>query len=58
MMSNGDPLDLYKLFMVVKEKGGYDAVCKNKLWDLVGEEYGLVRGNAVYFTKDTIFMML
>ncbi|KAH1044824.1 hypothetical protein AAZX31_09G236200 [Glycine max] len=41
MMSNGDPLDLYKLFMVVKEKGGYDAVCKNKLWDLVGEEYGL-----------------
>ncbi|KAK7394744.1 hypothetical protein VNO78_15281 [Psophocarpus tetragonolobus] len=41
MMSNGEPLDLYKLFMVVKEKGGYDAVCKNRLWDLVGEEYGL-----------------
>ncbi|KAL2330270.1 hypothetical protein Fmac_017851 [Flemingia macrophylla] len=40
-MSNGEPLDLYKLFMVVKEKGGYDAVCKNRLWDLVGEEYGL-----------------
>ncbi|XP_014496446.1 AT-rich interactive domain-containing protein 1 isoform X1 [Vigna radiata var. radiata] len=41
MMGNGDPLDLYKLFMVVKKKGGYDAVCKNRLWDLVGEEYGL-----------------
>ncbi|TKY65421.1 AT-rich interactive domain-containing protein 1 [Spatholobus suberectus] len=41
MMSNGEPLDLYKLFVVVKEKGGYDAVCKNRLWDLVGEEYGL-----------------
>ncbi|XP_020219574.1 AT-rich interactive domain-containing protein 1 [Cajanus cajan] len=40
-MTNGEPLDLYKLFMVVKEKGGYDAVCKNRLWDLVGEEYGL-----------------
>nr|KYP64227.1 hypothetical protein KK1_018818 [Cajanus cajan] len=40
-MSNEEPLDLYKLFMVVKEKGGYDAVCKNRLWDLVGEEYGL-----------------
>ncbi|KAK7374302.1 hypothetical protein VNO80_07730 [Phaseolus coccineus] len=41
MMGNGEPLDLYKLFMVVKKKGGYDAVCKNRLWDLVGEEYGL-----------------
>ncbi|MED6134047.1 hypothetical protein PIB30_033873 [Stylosanthes scabra] len=42
MMCTGDePLDLYKLFMVVKEKGGYDAVCKNMLWDLVAEEYGL-----------------
>ncbi|KAK7295105.1 hypothetical protein RJT34_18009 [Clitoria ternatea] len=41
MMSNGQPVDLYKLFMVVKEKGGYDAVCENRLWDLVGEEYGL-----------------
>jgi len=40
-MGNGDPLDLYKLFLVVKKKGGYDAVCKNRLWDLVGEEYGL-----------------
>ncbi|KAK7340273.1 hypothetical protein VNO77_20975 [Canavalia gladiata] len=41
MLSNGQPVDLYKLFMVVKGKGGYDAVCKNSLWDLVGEEYGL-----------------
>lgn len=41
MMGRAAPVDLYKLFMVVKEKGGYDAVCKNRLWDLVGEEYGL-----------------
>lgn len=41
MLGSEQPLDLYKLFMVVKEKGGYDAVCKNGLWDLVGEEYGL-----------------
>ncbi|XP_027925530.1 AT-rich interactive domain-containing protein 1 isoform X3 [Vigna unguiculata] len=40
-MGNGEPLDLYKLFMVVKKKGGYETVCKNRLWDLVGEEYGL-----------------
>ncbi|WJX82965.1 hypothetical protein P8452_65664 [Trifolium repens] len=41
MLGNEQPLDLYKLFMVVKDKGGYDVVCKNRLWDLVGEEYGL-----------------
>ncbi|KAL2330269.1 hypothetical protein Fmac_017850 [Flemingia macrophylla] len=40
-MTNWESLDLYKLFMMVKEKGGYDAVCKNSQWDLVGEEYGL-----------------
>jgi hypothetical protein len=27
--------------MAVKDKGGYDVVCKNRLWDLVREEYGL-----------------
>ncbi|XP_073222599.1 AT-rich interactive domain-containing protein 1-like [Cicer arietinum] len=41
MLGSEQPLDLYKLFMVVKDKGGYDVVCKNRLWDLVGEEYGL-----------------
>lgn len=41
MLGSEQPLDLYKLFMVVKDKGGYDLVCKNRLWDLVGEEYGL-----------------
>ena len=41
MMSNGESWDLFKLFTMVKEKGGYDAVCKNRLWDLVGEECGL-----------------
>jgi hypothetical protein len=41
MLGSEQTLDLYKLFMVVKDKGGYDVVCKNELWDLVGEEYGL-----------------
>lgn len=41
MLGSEQSLDLYKLFMVVKDKGGYDVVCKNELWDLVGEEYGL-----------------
>ncbi|KAK7292695.1 hypothetical protein RJT34_15547 [Clitoria ternatea] len=34
-------VDLHKLFLVVKGKGGYDAVCNGKLWDLVAEESGL-----------------
>ncbi|KAK7349506.1 hypothetical protein VNO77_06928 [Canavalia gladiata] len=41
MLGNGQHVDLYKLFLVVKGKGGYDAVCNGKLWDLVGEESGL-----------------
>lgn len=41
MLGNGKSVDLYKLFMVVKENGGYDAVSKNRLWDLVGERSGL-----------------
>ncbi|XP_061341308.1 AT-rich interactive domain-containing protein 1-like isoform X2 [Gastrolobium bilobum] len=41
MLGDGQHVDLYKLFMVVKGKGGYDAVCDGKLWDVVGEESGL-----------------
>ncbi|KAF1864020.1 hypothetical protein Lal_00031174 [Lupinus albus] len=41
MLGDGSNVDLYKLFMVVKGKGGYDVVCESKLWDLVAEESGL-----------------
>ncbi|KAJ7951162.1 AT-rich interactive domain protein [Quillaja saponaria] len=41
MSGNGQCVDLYKLFMVVREKGGYDAVSENMLWDSVAEESGL-----------------
>ncbi|KAG4938150.1 hypothetical protein JHK84_044400 [Glycine max] len=41
MLGDGKTVDLYKLFLVVRGKGGYDAVCNGKLWDTVGEESGL-----------------
>ncbi|KAJ7962414.1 AT-rich interactive domain protein [Quillaja saponaria] len=40
-LGDGQCVDLYKLFMVVREKGGYDVVSKNILWDSVAEESGL-----------------
>lgn len=44
MLGNGQCVDLFKLFSIVKEKGGYRAVSKNVLWDLVAEESGLDSG--------------
>ncbi|CAL0318389.1 unnamed protein product [Lupinus luteus] len=41
MLGNGSNVDLYKLFIVVRGKGGYDVVCDCKLWDSVAEECGL-----------------
>ncbi|TKY63936.1 AT-rich interactive domain-containing protein 1 [Spatholobus suberectus] len=41
MLGDGQHVDLYKLFLVVRGKGGYDAVCNGKLWDSVGVESGL-----------------
>ncbi|XVF80098.1 hypothetical protein PTKIN_Ptkin15bG0043100 [Pterospermum kingtungense] len=41
MLGNGQPVDLFKLFLVVREKGGYNAVSESGLWDLVAEESGL-----------------
>lgn len=41
MLVDWEQVDLLKLCYVVKGKGGYDAVCNGKLWDLVGEECGL-----------------
>ncbi|KAI4328813.1 hypothetical protein L6164_021139 [Bauhinia variegata] len=41
MLGNGQQVNLQKLFVVVKQKGGYDAVSENRLWDLVALESGL-----------------
>lgn len=41
MLKDGQPIDLFRLFLVVREKGGYDKVSKNGLWDLVAKESGL-----------------
>lgn len=38
---NEKPVDLFKLFWVVRKVGGYDAVSRNNLWDFVSEECGL-----------------
>ncbi|XVE77164.1 hypothetical protein DITRI_Ditri13aG0039800 [Diplodiscus trichospermus] len=41
MLGDGQPVDLVKLFLVVREKGGYNAVSESGLWDLVAKESGL-----------------
>ncbi|GAV64757.1 ARID domain-containing protein [Cephalotus follicularis] len=41
MLGNGKPVDLFKLFLVVRENDGYEAVSKNGLWELVAKECGL-----------------
>ena len=41
MLGDGQPVDLFKLFSVVRDKGGYNAVSESGLWDLVAEESGL-----------------
>ncbi|OMO78754.1 hypothetical protein CCACVL1_14103 [Corchorus capsularis] len=46
MLGDGKPVDLLKLFLVVREKGGYDVVSGSGLWDLVAKESGLGSGVA------------
>ncbi|KAH7513100.1 hypothetical protein FEM48_Zijuj12G0160600 [Ziziphus jujuba var. spinosa] len=41
MLGDGQCVDLFKLFSVVREKGGCNAVSEKKLWDSVAEESGL-----------------
>lgn len=41
MLGDGQPVDLFNLFLVVREKGGYGNVTKNGLWGLVAKESGL-----------------
>ncbi|XP_027921685.1 AT-rich interactive domain-containing protein 2 [Vigna unguiculata] len=41
VLVDGQQLDLYKLFSLVKERGGYAEVSKNGLWGSVTKELGL-----------------
>lgn len=41
MIGDVKSIDPLKLFLAVREKGGYESVTKNGLWDLVAEETGL-----------------
>ncbi|GAU19417.1 hypothetical protein TSUD_76610 [Trifolium subterraneum] len=41
MLGDGQLLDLYQLFSLVKEKGGYDVVSRKGLWDSVIVELGM-----------------
>uniref|UniRef100_A0A166FH77 ARID domain-containing protein n=1 Tax=Daucus carota subsp. sativus TaxID=79200 RepID=A0A166FH77_DAUCS len=41
MLGNGKAVDLYKLYSVVRDKGGYDVVSDNGLWGCVAKEFGL-----------------
>ena len=40
LLADGQPVDLFKLFLVVSENDGYNAVSKSGLWDLVAKESG------------------
>ncbi|KAJ0665874.1 putative transcription factor & chromatin remodeling ARID family [Helianthus annuus] len=40
MLGDGKPVDLLRLYLCVREKGGYKSVSKNGIWDLVAKEIG------------------
>lgn len=40
MLGNGKSIDLLRLYLCVREKGGYESVTKNCVWDLVANEIG------------------
>nr|XP_009628877.1 AT-rich interactive domain-containing protein 1-like isoform X2 [Nicotiana tomentosiformis] len=39
-LGNGKSVDLFKLYLVVREKGGYERVCVNGSWGLVAKDCG------------------
>lgn len=41
MVGDGQCVDLFKLYWIVKEKGGYDSVTENSSWGAITEEAGL-----------------
>ncbi|XP_016572676.1 uncharacterized protein LOC107870610 isoform X1 [Capsicum annuum] len=45
MLGDGKSVDLFKLYLVVRENGGYEGVCENGLWGLMAENCGFNSGN-------------
>lgn len=41
LCGDGRPVDLFKLFWIVRKIGGHDTVSRNNLWGFVSEECGL-----------------
>ncbi|PHT57701.1 hypothetical protein CQW23_00064 [Capsicum baccatum] len=41
LTSNGQPLELFKLYWIVRKIGGYDSVSSKRLWDYVADFCGL-----------------
>lgn len=54
LCGDGRPVDLFKLFWLVRKFGGYDTVSRNKLWGFVSEECGL--GCSVIASVKLIYM--
>ncbi|XP_038878805.1 AT-rich interactive domain-containing protein 1-like [Benincasa hispida] len=54
MVSNEQTFDLFKLFVAVRDKGGYDVVSRKDLWDLVAEESGL--GSIISSTLKVLYV--
>lgn len=54
LCGDGRPVDLFKLFWLVRKFGGYDTVSRNKLWGFVSEECGL--GCGVIASVKLIYM--
>ncbi|XP_016490398.1 AT-rich interactive domain-containing protein 2 isoform X2 [Nicotiana tabacum] len=50
MTGSGQPLDLFKLYWIVRKIGGYDRVSSKNLWGFIAEHCGLDVG-AVAFVK-------
>ncbi|XP_021845094.1 AT-rich interactive domain-containing protein 2 isoform X2 [Spinacia oleracea] len=40
LLGDGRTVDLFKLFCLVRERGGYHSVSEEKLWGLVAEKFG------------------
>ncbi|XP_060213303.1 AT-rich interactive domain-containing protein 2-like [Lycium barbarum] len=40
MLGNGKSIDLFKLYLIVRQNGGYERVCENMLWGLVANNCG------------------
>ncbi|KAL8541872.1 hypothetical protein ACS0TY_002935 [Phlomoides rotata] len=54
LCSNGRPVDLFKLFWLVRKIGGYETVSRKNLWGFVCEECGL--GSGVIASVKLIYM--